>query len=71
MRRLGITVEREMDHPRVPEGSPLRRHVRDAASRHDNQQLTTARSWPRPGAASTSFSIEVASCPPVRSPSGS
>lgn len=27
MRRLGMTLERELDHPRVPEGSPLRRHV--------------------------------------------
>ena len=33
MRRLGMTFEREFDHPRVPEGSPLRRHVRYVASR--------------------------------------
>ncbi len=31
MRRLGMTSEREFDHSRVPEGSPLRRHVRYVA----------------------------------------
>ena len=33
MQRLGMTFECEFDHPRVPEGSPLQRHVRYAASR--------------------------------------
>jgi len=33
MRRRGMTFEREFDYPRVPEGSPLRRHVRYMASR--------------------------------------
>lgn len=33
MRRLGMTFEREFDHPRVPEGNSLRRHVLYAAAR--------------------------------------
>ncbi|MGP3913751.1 GNAT family N-acetyltransferase [Nonomuraea sp. 10N515B] len=27
MERLGMTYEADFDHPRIPEGSPLRRHV--------------------------------------------
>lgn len=27
MEKLGLSLEREFDHPRVPEGDPLRRHV--------------------------------------------
>lgn len=33
MRRLHMTSDCEFDHPRVPEGSLLRRHVRYVASR--------------------------------------
>ena len=64
MRRRGFTVDREFDHPQVPQGSPLRRHVRHAASHHQhNEQPDTASTWPRPRAASPSFSGKVAWCP--------
>ena len=42
MRRLGMTFEREFDHPRVPAGSPLRRHVRFEVSRSWNEQRDMA-----------------------------